>query len=431
MNSCTADPMTFKSEDDAIAWVSARRAEIEMEVWAPDAAARGAMQRSAPTFGAYATAWLEGRKTKGRELRPTTRYHYQQVLDIYINPTFGEKRIDRITVDDVNNWYDELAPGKETVRAQAYSLLRTILTTAASTQPKPLIPFNPAHIRGAGNVQRVHKVRPASLEELEMIVAEMPDRYRLMALLAAWCAMRFGELAELRRGDIDLRDKRVKIRRGVVRVGGEFIVGPPKTDAGIRDVAIPPHLIPAVEAHLRRSRSRSTTLCSSPGQRAGRTWPRRRSTRSSTRRARPPAAKTSAGTTSATPAPSSPPRPAPPWPSSWAASATRRLALPCATSTLRPIGTPRSPGDSRSLRNADPKSDLGLRGAILSPGFRERGGEVVRPLADRERLATGGPVIVARDAEGGGEPALAGVHPLQEVGVVLRRRVGHAEMRNQ
>ncbi|HCB07136.1 MAG TPA: site-specific integrase [Nocardioides bacterium] len=245
-------PMTFKSQDDAIAWVSARRAEIEMEVWAPDAAARGAMQRSAPNFGAYAKVWLEGRKTKGRELRPTTRYHYQQLLDIYINPTFGEMRIDRITVDDVNKWYDELAPGKETARAQAYSLLRTILTTAASTQPKPLIPFNPAHIRGAGNTQRVHKVRPASLQELETIVAELPERYRLMALLAAWCAMRFGELAELRRGDIDLRDKRVKIRRGVVRVDGQYIVGPPKTDAGIRDVAIPPHLLPAVEAHLEK-----------------------------------------------------------------------------------------------------------------------------------------------------------------------------------
>ena len=57
--------------------------------------------------------------------------------------------------------------------------------------------------------------------------------------------MRFGELAELRRADISLKDKRIQIRRGVVRVRGEFIVGPPKTDAGIRDVAIPPQLIPA------------------------------------------------------------------------------------------------------------------------------------------------------------------------------------------
>ncbi|MEZ5194480.1 MAG: hypothetical protein R2734_19745 [Nocardioides sp.] len=54
-------------------------------------------------------------------------------------------------------------------------------------------------------MKRAHQVRPATLDELAIIVEELPDRYQLMALLAAWCAMRFGELAELRRGDIDLR----------------------------------------------------------------------------------------------------------------------------------------------------------------------------------------------------------------------------------
>nr|WP_264674170.1 tyrosine-type recombinase/integrase [Nocardioides lijunqiniae] len=87
---------------------------------------------------------------------------------------------------------------------------------------------------------------------MEVLVQNLPDKYRLMALLAAWCAMRFGELAELRRGDIDLKHKRIEIRRAVVRVRGEMIVGPPKTDAGIRDVSIPPHLMPAVEDHLDR-----------------------------------------------------------------------------------------------------------------------------------------------------------------------------------
>ena len=36
------------------------------------------------------------------------------------------------------------------------------------------------------------------------------------------------------------------------RVDGEFIVGPPKSDAGSRDVAIPPHLVPLVKDHLSR-----------------------------------------------------------------------------------------------------------------------------------------------------------------------------------
>lgn len=243
-------PMTFAARDDAIAWLSARRAEIEMQIWAPDVAARGQATRSVPTLQTYADVWVETRKTKGRALRPTTRRQYRMLLENFIYPTFGDERLDRITAEDVNEWYDALAPGRETIRAQSYSLLRTILGSAASERPNPLIPYNPAHIRGAGSTKRVHQVQPATLEELSIIVEELPDRYKLMALLAAWCALRFGELTELRRGDIDLRAGRVKIRRGVVLVDGEFIIGPPKTDAGIRDVAIPPHLMPAVRNHL-------------------------------------------------------------------------------------------------------------------------------------------------------------------------------------
>ena len=244
-------PTTFDAKEDAVAWLANRRAEIQMEVWAPDAAVRGASRRLVPTMRAYGDQWLEGRKTRGRGLRPTTRQQYRMLLDVYIYPTFGDEPLDRITAEDVTRWYDALAPGKETIRSQAYSLLRTILGSAASARPKPLIPYNPAHIRGAGNVKRVHKVRPASLQELETIVEALPDRYKLMCLLAAWCAMRFGELAELRRGDMDLRNNRVSITRAVVRVGGRFVVGSPKSDAGVRDVAIPPHLIPVVKAHLK------------------------------------------------------------------------------------------------------------------------------------------------------------------------------------
>ena len=245
-------PVTFDAKDDAVAWLSARRAEIQMEVWAPEVAARGARKRDVPTFRAYADLWLEARKTKGRELRPTTRRQYRMLLDKFILPTFGDEPIDRISNEAVNAWYDALAPGRETIRAQSYSLLRTIFASAASERPHPWIPYNPAHIRGAGSTKRAHQVQPASLDELRIIVEALPDRYKLMALLAAWCAMRFGELAELRRGDIDMRTNRVKIRRGVVRVDGKFIVGPPKSDAGSRDVAIPPHLVPLVKDHLKK-----------------------------------------------------------------------------------------------------------------------------------------------------------------------------------
>ena len=125
-------PQTFDAHDDAVAWLSARRAEIQMEVWAPDVAARS-QRKATPTLRDYGDLWLTNRKTKGRELRPTTRQQYRMLLDSFIYPTFGDTRLDRITVEDVNDWYEALAPGRETIRAHSYSLLRTILTTAASS----------------------------------------------------------------------------------------------------------------------------------------------------------------------------------------------------------------------------------------------------------------------------------------------------------
>ncbi|MCO5301618.1 MAG: hypothetical protein M9923_00090 [Phycicoccus sp.] len=77
-------PTTFDAKEDAVAWLANRRAEIQMEVWAPDAAARGASRKAVPTMRTYGDQWLEGRKTRGRELRPTTRQQYRMLLDIYI-----------------------------------------------------------------------------------------------------------------------------------------------------------------------------------------------------------------------------------------------------------------------------------------------------------------------------------------------------------
>jgi integrase len=78
----------------------------------------------------------------------------------------------------------------------------------------------------------------------------MPERLQLMVTLASWCALRFGEAVELRRGDIDLSAEVIRIRRAAVRIKGAYTTTTPKSDAGMRDVAIPPHIIPTIEAHL-------------------------------------------------------------------------------------------------------------------------------------------------------------------------------------
>jgi integrase len=91
--------------------------------------------------------------------------------------------------------------------------------------------------------------------ELSNLVTEMPDRYRALVVTAAWCALRFGELTELRQHDVQLADDDssgwIHVRRAVIWPSPHTpVVSTPKTSAGVRDVAIPPHVIPMLRAHM-------------------------------------------------------------------------------------------------------------------------------------------------------------------------------------
>jgi integrase len=102
------------------------------------------------------------------------------------------------------------------MRAHAYSLLETILETARTRER--IIAANPCAIRGAETAERKIKPRPATIEQLNIIVGETSDNLELMAVLATWTVCHFGELGELRRGDVDLDEAVIRIRRAAVRV---------------------------------------------------------------------------------------------------------------------------------------------------------------------------------------------------------------------
>jgi integrase len=109
------------------------------------------------------------------------------------------------------------------------------------------------------------------LAELEVIVEHMPEKWRALVLLAAWCGLRWGEATELRRKDLDLAREIVHVRRSVVRAGMGKVVKEPKSDAGMRDWTIPPHVIPVLRKHLARYAQVGAEGCCSRPLTAG-TW---------------------------------------------------------------------------------------------------------------------------------------------------------------
>nr|WP_297425369.1 site-specific integrase [uncultured Actinotalea sp.] len=234
-------PRTFATKSHADTWLAEQRTEISRGTWSAPSTVPVA-PNTPLTFGEYAQAWLAG-----RELKPRTREHYRSLLESRLLPAFAQRPLAEIKPADVRLWHAGLDRASPTMRAHAYALLRTILHTAVADD---LLASNPCRVAGAGTTKRARTIRPASLAELEALTAAMPERLQAMVLLAAWCALRFGELVELRRGDIDLQRGVVRVRRGVVRVNGEIVVGTPKSIAGVRDVAVPPHLMPVLSRHL-------------------------------------------------------------------------------------------------------------------------------------------------------------------------------------
>lgn len=252
--------VTFEDEDAARGWLNNERRLIQLDIWTPPAERTPESKTcSVQTFGEFADQWLSERKTRrGDPLKARTRADYRRYLDRHLLPVLGHVPMTALAESKVRSWYDGMDPGTPTERAHAYQLLRAICTTATEVK---VLAGNPCRIPGAGRATRAKKIRPAGITELQAIADNMPERLRLAVLLGAWCALRYGEIAELRRRDVDVTRGIITVSRGVTwpsrrsevvgKLRSEPVVSTPKSTAGIRDVHVPPHILDDVKAHLK------------------------------------------------------------------------------------------------------------------------------------------------------------------------------------
>lgn len=221
------------------------------------------------TLGEYATGWLGSRLTaRGEPLRPRVRELYESELRLHILPTLGAVPLGRMTTVTIRRWHAGLlaeGPGPSTV-AKCYRLLRAILNTAV--EDRHLV-VNPCSIKGAGIETSEERTIP-TMGQVYALADAVTLRFRALVLLAAFGGLRRGELFGLTRGDIDLLHLTVDVRvqRQESR-RGEALIGPPKTLAGRRTLALPTEVVPELEAHLARWVSVEPTASVFVGEQGG------------------------------------------------------------------------------------------------------------------------------------------------------------------
>lgn len=237
---------TFRSVGDARAWLAGERRLIERGDWQPVAQRVDAPKPVAPrlpTLETWAGDWMAAHR-----LRPETERTYERQLRLRILPGLGRKRLDQIDRAVVSQWWRAMVKhGQRRCHDQSYSLLKTILAAALDDG---LISEQPCQVRGAGKPSRRRRSDPLTPAQVSALAALMPPRWRAGVWLAAWCGLRSGEVRALRRKDINLPAGVIRVRQGVTHGLDGLVVGPPKTEAGVRDVPIPAALLPVLVEHL-------------------------------------------------------------------------------------------------------------------------------------------------------------------------------------
>ena len=251
-------PSTFRAKIDAEEWVKAERALMEdpsSYVTAQgrlEAAKEQARIDAANTFAVHAERYLAS-----RGLRPKTIREYRGLLDRTLLPAFGATPLKQITRESVRNWHDALPKKTPAANAAAYRLLRSLMSTAEDDE---LIERNPVRIQKASTARVKNPQRPSPVDEMATIVDNMPERLRLFIVLAAFAGMREGEIFELRRNDIEPTSGSISVTRKIEKdpdpkaegacTDCGRVIGPPKTEKGVRMVHLPPAFLSLLRAHL-------------------------------------------------------------------------------------------------------------------------------------------------------------------------------------
>jgi integrase len=229
---------TFLAKADALAFLSTIEADVRRGAWIDPRAGK-------VTLRIYAYEWLDQRP----DLAFRTRELYGHLLSNHVFPSMGRTALARLTPSIIRGWHAELALRYPSTASKAYRLLSTILRTAVSDG---LLVSSPCKVSGASTEHAAERPT-ATVAEVYELANAMPDRFRLVVLLATWCQLRRGEILGLRRRDIDVVRSVIRIEQSrTFSRNGSSIVKGPKTAAGRRILSVPSNVTEAIVEHLER-----------------------------------------------------------------------------------------------------------------------------------------------------------------------------------
>ncbi|MDD5212578.1 MAG: site-specific integrase [Sulfuricurvum sp.] len=189
------------------------------------------------TFDHYANLYL---KFKEKELKNSTFEKYQSIIDLRLLPFFKDTPINEIKVSDIKLWLLNIDDVGGKSKRIYLSVIKGIFDEAFYDE---VIEKNPVSKIRLPKLTRptIHPFTPDEVKNI-LLAAEM-NNYKNYLNIAFFTGMRSGEIIGLKKEDIDLKNKILKVRRTRSRFGETS----PKTRGSLRDIPILDSLFPLVE----------------------------------------------------------------------------------------------------------------------------------------------------------------------------------------
>ncbi|MEO3811451.1 site-specific integrase [Sphaerisporangium sp. B11E5] len=267
-------------------WCYGKTREETYEKWIKlhEQARKGPVVTRSPKLSDYLADWLKN--VVEPNLAPKTAANYEMFARLYITPALGAKRLDKLTVKDVQTWVNKIrtlcqccAQGKDAARPKthsnpkrrqqccavgkccmskpsewtvhdAYMTLRAALSNAV--REEVLSRNVAANVRMP--MPRKRKVKPWTVDEARAFLESARTREDPMYpayVLVLVLGLRLGEVLGLRWEDVDLTNTEMTIGWQLQRVAGKLLHRQTKTDASDATLPFPEIVTAALRARQR------------------------------------------------------------------------------------------------------------------------------------------------------------------------------------
>ena len=223
----------FGRKVDAQNWLNRQVSDQVTGTWTDPAL-------SGVTFGVIAKRWLSTKATRA----PKTVAGYRSLLDTVVLPRWKDVPLRDVRFDDLQVWITSLSVdgsarfegkglGASRVR-QTHQLVGAVLKFAVKAKHLAANPADGVELPRLPETEQ----RYLTHEQLHRLaIAAGP--FRTFVFTLGYCGLRFGESAALRVGDVNLTERRIRVRRSVTHVAGRGLVEGPTKNHGARTVPVP------------------------------------------------------------------------------------------------------------------------------------------------------------------------------------------------